>query len=452
MTQPHDSDPLLSAYLADGMAVLPDRVADAVLDEIHRTRQRAAVSLWRTRSITRTILAAALVVAVVSLGCAFLMIQGGRPAVGGPGPSTSASASATPSQSAAPAWTATGSMIEARFSHTATLLADGRVLVAGGLSGGKGQASAELYDPRTGIWTATGSMLTGRGAHTAKLLGDGTVLVIGGISVTGGPGADIELASAELYDPGTGSWTATGSMAVARARGASTVLPDGRVLVAGGWGSTERFGPKLASAELYDPFTGAWTATGSMTQARDGHSVTVLPDGMVLVAGGYVNARLASAELYHPVSGIWTATGSLPEPFLGHTDLLLPNGTVLIAGGDVPSGPGALASAHAALYDPATGTWTAIASMGTPRLELSGVLLPDGRVLVMGGQVSGGPDPAPIGSAEVYDPATQTWMAIAEMSQARSRHTATLLPDGRVLVAGGGARGDALASAELYDP
>jgi N-acetylneuraminic acid mutarotase len=239
-------------------------------------------------------------------------------------------------------------------------------------------------------------------------------------------------------------------MTEARSGGASTVLPNGRVLVAGGWGSTERFGPKLASAELYDPVTGTWTATGSMSATRHGHSATLLPSGMVLVAGGYDVDRLASTELYDPVTGIWTASGRLPEPFLGHIAVQLPNGTVLIAGGDVPSGSGAVGSAHAAFYDPATRTWTMVASMHTPRLAHSAVLLPDGRVLVMGGQKIGSPYTA-FASAEVFDPAAGTWTAIPDMTQARSGHTATLLPDGRVLVASGFGDGDTLASAELYD-
>jgi N-acetylneuraminic acid mutarotase len=450
MTKPRDPDALLSAYLADGMTVLPDRVTDVVLAEVHRNRRRAVVSPWRTRSMTRTTFAVAAVFAVVALVGASFAIQRGLPAAGGPGPAATVSVSAPPNQNAALSWTATGSMAEARTGATSTLLPDGRVLVAGGLIDSKGLVSAELYDPRTGTWTTTGSMRSGRGYHTAMLLGDGTVLVFGGISVAGGPGEDIEVASAELYDPRTGSWSATGSMSEARTGGASTVLPDGRVLVAGGWGSTEPFGPKLASAELYDPVTGAWTATGSMSERRHGHSATLLPNGTVLVTGGNDAGRLKSAELFDPATGTWTTTGSLPEPFGGHADILLPNGTVLVAGGDVPSGSGAVGSAHAALYDPATRTWTMVASMHTPRLAHLAVLLPNGRVLVMGGQKIGSPYSG-FASAEVFDPVDGTWTAIPDMTQARSGHTATLLPGGRVLVAGGLARDEELASAELYD-
>ena len=206
------------------------------------------------------------------------------------------------------------------------------------------------------------------------------------------------------------------------------LLPDGRVLVAGGWGSGQGFGPKLASAELYDPATRAWTMTGAMSQLRHGHTATLLPNGTVLVAGGGNDTgRLASAELYDPAAGIWTMTGSLPEPFGGDATLL-PDGTVLIAGGDVPRGPGAVASAHAAVYDPATGTWAVTASMGTPRLSLASVMLPDGRVLVTGGRMNGGLASERLSSAELYDPVSGTWTATKDMSVARSGHTATLPP------------------------
>jgi hypothetical protein len=280
------------------------------------------------------------------------------------------------------------------------------------------------------------------------------VLVTGGTGAAGGPGADIELDSAELYDPRTGKWTVTGGMAEARTGGTATVLPDGRVLVAGGWGSAEPFGPKLASAELYDRRTGMWTVTGSMADRRHGHSATLLPNGTVLVSGGYGGTRSDSAELYDPISGMWTSTGSLPEPFLGHSDILLPNGNVLIAGGDVPRGPGAIGSAHAAVYDTANGTWTMTGSMNTARLAQAATLLFDGRVLVSGGQVNGALTSDRFASAERYDPAKGIWTAIADMTASRSGHTATQLPDGRVLVVGGirGSDGHPLASAELYLP
>lgn len=370
-------------------------------------------------------------------------------------PSDSCAHSSVASPATAPdtvgEWASTGSMAEGRDGHSATLLRDGRVLVTGGMNARQALASAELYDPATGSWTTTGSMAAARAEHGATLLDDGTVLVAGGISFASGAGDDNELGSAELYDPKTGTWTATRSMLEARTRGAMTLLPDGRVLVAGGWGSGGSFGPKLASAELYDPQTRTWAATSNMVQRRDGHAALLLPDGTVLVAGGYDGPRLASTEIYDPASGLWVDGAPLPEPFLGYSEVLLPDGAVLIAGGDVPSGPGAIGSAHAARYDPCTLTWALTGNMLTARLGQAASLLPDGRVLVAGGQRSGGGTTNIFSSAEIYDPAGGAWTATADMTERRSEHTATLLRDGRVLIVGGATEtGGSLASAELF--
>ncbi len=348
-------------------------------------------------------------------------------------------------------WAPTGSMAEGRDGHSATLLRDGRVLVVGGMNAREALASAELYDPSIGSWTTTGSMATARAGHSATLLADGSVLVAGGISYAGGPGEDIELGSAELYDPKTGTWSGAGRMLEAVSGGATTLLPDGRVLVAGGWGSTEPFGPKLASAQLYDPQTRTWAATGSMAQGRHGHAAVLLTDGTVLVAGGYAGPRLASTEVYDPASGLWADGARLPEPFLGYSEVLLPGGAVLIAGGDVPSGPGAVGSAHAARYDPCTLTWALTGSMLAARLGQVASLLPDGRVLVAGGKRAGGDPTDILSSAEIYDPATGAWTETLDMRAARSSHTAVVLADGRVLVVGGSTNGgESLASAELF--
>lgn len=406
----------------------------------------------------------------VAVGVLAVAILGGVASIGSRGfgqPSAmpGSPAAATPVAVVAGEWTATGSMAQARQSHSATLLRDGRVLVAGGFDrerGGReaaaGLASAELYDPKTGVWTPAGSMSVGRGRPAAVLLRDGTVLVIGGISLTStDDGVQMltpmeVLASAELYDPRTGTWAATGSMADARAGGTATLLPDGRVLVAGGWGAGELFGPKLASAELYDPATRTWTETGSMSAERDGHAAVLLPDGKVLVAGGYDSDRLRSAELYDPVTGVWSDTGRLPERFIPDTAALLLDGTVLIAGGDVPTGPGAAGSAHAALYDISAGTWTPATSMIQPRLAGADALLPDGRVIVMGGRMSGAPDTTSFAEAELYDATAGTWKAIPSMTVARAAARAVLLLDGRVLVVGGVGNGlVVLASAELFE-
>jgi Galactose oxidase, central domain/Kelch motif len=225
-------------------------------------------------------------------------------------------------------WRNTGVMSTARASHTATLLRNGKVLVAGGQNVAGLLSSAELYDPAARAWTATGSLATRREFHTATLLPSGKVLVAGGDNGT------ILLSTAELYDPATGSWAATGSLATGRDLHTATLLPSGKVLVAGGLGFGIPDPTILSSAELYDPATGSWTATGSLAITRDYHTATLLPSGEVLVAGGFQGTSYpTSTELYDPSAGTWTPTGSLNSPRYEHTATLLRSGKVLVAGG-----------------------------------------------------------------------------------------------------------------------
>jgi len=315
----------------------------------------------------------------------------------------------------------------ARAGHTATLLADGRVLVAGGY-GSASLNSAELYYPSANTWSPAAALAAARSSHTATLLADGRVLVAGGVY------NGVTLPSAELYDPAANSWSAAGTLAAARDGHTATLLPDGRVLVAGGSSGTGY----LVSAELYDPANNTWSAAATLAAARAGHTATLLPDGRVLVAGGG-----NSAELYDPATNSWTAAGNLAAGRSGHTATLLPDGRVLVAGGY--GGTDELAE----LYDPAANSWSAAGTLASARASHTAALLPDGRVMVAGGEYN---STDKLYSAELYDPATNTWSAADNLAYARSGHTATLLPNGRVMVAGGDGWVAYLAFTELYDP
>lgn len=217
-----------------------------------------------------------------------------------------------------------------RAFHTATLLPSGKVLAAGGVTGPYGQtvglASAEIYDPISGNWSAVASMKTGRSGHTATLLPNGKVLIAGGDNAAG------LVSDEEIFDPVSDSWTITGPLNTPRTDHTATLLPNGKVLVAGG---ADYNGNVYAVAELYDPSIGTWTMTGSMNAAREFHTAALLPNGKVLVFGG-VNGQprsLSTCELYDPVSGTWTVAGSLSTNVNYHTATLLANGQMLVAGG-----------------------------------------------------------------------------------------------------------------------
>ncbi|HET9530102.1 MAG TPA: kelch repeat-containing protein [Blastocatellia bacterium] len=337
-------------------------------------------------------------------------------------------------QADAPSWSVTGSLNEGRAGHSATLLPDGKVLVAGGtnFSGGRvhGLDSAELYDPVTRKWNATGGLNVPRAGHTATLLKDGKVLVVGGVD---GRNFDITLNTAELYDPLTGTWSVTGSLNAPRSSHKATLLKNGKVLVAAG---IEIIGFDeyifLDTAELYDPETGTWSFTGSLNFFIEYSSATLLQNGKVLLLGG------GSAELYDPDTETWSIVG-IPVGSIGflHTATLLPDGRVLIVGGTYVDGP----IKAAQLYDPDTGAWSSTGKLKRARFGHTATLLPDGKVLVAGGDglsVSGGMrSQVTLDSSELYDPDTGKWRFTDNLNTPRSHHRATLLSDGKVLLVGG---------------
>jgi hypothetical protein len=328
-------------------------------------------------------------------------------------------------------------MIEPRSGQTATLLPDGKVLVAGGMRRNQDfYKSAELYDPATGKFQTTGEMSIGRVGQIAVLLRSGKVLIAGGWVGQGGTD------SAELYDPATGKFTVIAKMTIRRGRPSATMLADGDVLIAGG---EERDNESLTSAEIFHAKTLSFQRTGSMHHARVAHTATLLDDGRVLVAGGYVGGVLSSAELYDPKSGTFTETGSLSGARCKHTAGLLPDGRVLIAGGSDSRGwTGNLNSAE--IFDPHTGKFTAASPMNESRFKLpdEAVQLPSGRLLIAGGSRE----------VELFDPANGKFLVVAgEMNDKWHYLSETKLRDGSVLLAGGYANNDqATAQAWIYRP
>lgn len=346
--------------------------------------------------------------------------------------------------SAAVCSAATGAMMLARAGHTATLLRSGKVLVAGGwVDSPNPSNSAELYDPMTGRWTVTGSMKLGRVLHAAALLRSGKVLVTGGDAPVEGD-AQVSgpsygaTASAEVYDPDSGIWTETSSMLVAGDSLTAIVLESGKVFVADG-----RYEGKVVTtpAELYDPVSESWSAIGGLIQR--GGSATILASGEVLV----VSENPGGSQLYAPATGAWRRTGVTTTRREEHTATRLPSGKVLVVGG--------LADPTSAeIYDPATDRWTPTSPMTMPHRDgADATLLRSGKVLVAGGG-AGPPGPKAIDSVDLYDPATARWTASGVMAAARTYFTATLLPSGSVLLAGGAGvgPGPVLPSAEIYAP
>jgi hypothetical protein len=274
-------------------------------------------------------------------------------------------------------------------------------------------------------------MTTGRAAHTATLLPDGRVLIAGGFRQEGT--AEIAIASAELFDPTTDSFEPTRDMVEAHVGHTATLLPDGRVLIVGGFNAAGR----TAAAELYDPRTGGFSQVAELAAPRASFTATLLPDGRVLIAGGETANRRSQpmAEIYDPVTGTFSAGASLNAGRAAHTATLLADGRVLFVGGAAADGT-VLASAE--IFDPVTGTFTLTGSLTQARHKHAAVLLADGQVLVVGGSDHNDWQ-GQYASAEIYDAARGGFMPVADLTGERFKLADAVLrlDDGNVLVAGG---------------
>jgi len=271
------------------------------------------------------------------------------------------------------------------------------VLIVGGWTGRYDlRGSAEIFDPATNSFAPTGNLVVERAGNTATLLADGRVLIAGGEDRQ-----ENAIASAEIYDPSSGKFTATGSMADPRGAHTATALNDGRVLIVGGGSGHYPSQNVYPSAEVYDPAKGKFTSTGQMSVGRHKHAAIMLRSGKVLVVGGSNNrdwhGEYASAEIYDPASGTFSATGSMSTPRfkLPAAVALLPNGRVLVAGG----------GAFAELYDETTGTFTKVSgSLGAARFFASATPLSGGRALITGGYAESGSGLPATPGAWLYQP------------------------------------------------
>lgn len=306
------------------------------------------------------------------------------------------------------------------------VLRDKRVLIAGGNS-----ADADLYDPATNTLSPAGTMAVARRFAGSAMLADGRVLLAGGFASSG------EVGSATIYDPTTNAWTEAAPMLFPRHYFTTTALLDGRVLVAGGY----TVGGVTTHAEIYDPAANTWTATGALNSPRNGHSALRLPTGKVVVLGGSLGNRttVTATEVYDPATGLWSVTGNLAVGRENAGAVLLPNGRALFVGGHDSSG-GTAFFANAEVYDSGD-EWSASAgSLALARARAATTLLPTGEILAVGGTTSAA-------TGELFDPATDLWQPAAPPPMPVSDGAAVVLQNGRVLVIDGPTRQAALYDA-----
>lgn len=323
------------------------------------------------------------------------------------------------------------------FSVGLAALSDGRALTCGA-------RTTEIYGPVPDAWTHATPMRARRAGHAQCTLADGRVLVSGGVDDDSGG----TLQTTEIYDPKTNEWAIGAPMHTARQFHTQSVLGDGRVLACGGHG--DELGVGFRSTELYDPATDAWSPGPPMFFDRLWHSQCTLADGRVLVCGGWLHEEsVKSTEIYDPATGRWNVAAPMQYPRASHAQSLLATGAVLVSGNLSRSRDEAVE-----IYDPATNTWSIGADMLEERKEgRSQSTLADGRVLACGGygerrfEEVGSSD-----TAEIYDPDRQVWVDVPQMREKRTSHSQSTLLDGRVLVCGGlGPQRTSLNTTEIFD-
>jgi hypothetical protein len=349
-------------------------------------------------------------------------------------------------------WTTVAAMKVTREYPGLAVMPDGRILAVTGhfiVGHPQGLASAELYDVDCNEWTPTGSMnLPRNGVQPGGLM----TLPSGKVLITGGGSGSRSVHETERYDYDTGKWTSTGSMSVPRCVHTTTLLDSGLVLATGGidWVTEEVHD----TAEAYDHKTGTWSSAGKMHTPRFNHRAVKLADGNVLVVGGLrdypgVGHAVADAEIYDVKTGAWRKTASMESARRSLAAVLLKDGRVLVVGGASNATKGNRQLSSAEIFDPESEKWTAVAPLREARWGPTIDLLRDGRVLITGGAIS------PIGarkSAELFDPQQGKWSDAGNMSQARNGHRSIMLPDGRVMIVGGHFVGKYLSSCEIYSP